>query len=119
MGQDHGPHVLGTDADAEQLRPDLVLRTDIEPDRPPIVGMPAREVSRLTRPGGLARVHNDQAIARIDGPGEDRERFGPGTVEQDVGLTYRASSPPHALTLFDANSPGLDGVDLHKDSSPG
>ena len=107
MGQDDGPHVVGADADLEQLRADLLLGSDIESDRQPEVWVPTGEVARFSGPGGLPRVHDDHTINRLDRPGVDGERFGPGTIEQDVQLPDGASSTPDTLTGFHSHGPGL------------
>ena len=93
MGEDHGPHVVRADAELEQLRPDLLLRGHVEPDRQPEVRVPAGEVTRFTRPGGLPRVHQDDAFGRLNRPGVDRERFGPRTRSSRM-LTCRIGPRP-------------------------
>lgn len=107
MGEDDGPHILGTDADLEQLRPDLLFRCNVEMDCQPEVWVSTGEVARFSGPGGLPRVHHDHTINRLDRPGVDWERFGPGTIEQDVQLPDGASSTPDTLTGFYSHGPGL------------
>ena len=41
VSQHHGLHIAGTDAEASQLRPHLLLRLNVETDGKPKIRMPA------------------------------------------------------------------------------
>ena len=68
VGKDHRPHVVGADAEFEQLRADLLLGSHIQPNRQPEVRVPAGKVARFVGSGGLARVHDDHTLSPSRSP---------------------------------------------------
>src|SRR6202522_2987297 len=112
MSQDDGGYVVGADAKFQQLRSDLLFGSDVESNRQSEVRMPARKVTRVARPGGLTRIHEDDAFGRLDRPGVDGERFGPGTVAQNIDLPQNASASPNPLAGLYPDRSRLDGVDF-------
>jgi hypothetical protein len=114
MGKDNGSHIVGVNTELVQLRADLLFLGYVELDRQPEVRVPPRKVTRFTRPGSLSRVHQDDAVGRLNRPGIDREFFGPGAVEQDVELPKRASPPTDPLADFYPHGSSLDGVNLQR-----
>jgi hypothetical protein len=74
--------ILRCDAQLAELWPNLLGGFDIEADRPTIVRMPHREVTRLRCPGRLARIHNDDTLRVFDNPGTNRQPLRPMAVDK-------------------------------------
>ncbi|HSL64457.1 MAG TPA: hypothetical protein VK874_07330 [Gaiellaceae bacterium] len=105
--------VLRREADALELRPDLLLRLDPLADAEAEVRVPPGEVAALSDSGGLARVDEQQALRVLDEERVDRQRLGPPAVEHRVHEAALAGADALALARLDRNGSGLDRVDVH------
>jgi hypothetical protein len=113
VGDDDAAHVTRREAEALELRPDLLLGPHPFADPEPEVGMPAWEVAALGGAGGLARVDEDEPFVVLDEPGMDGQRLGPVPVEHGDDQSRRAAAATVALAFLDGDGAGLDGVDAH------
>jgi hypothetical protein len=103
----HNPaHIVGGEAEAPQLRADLLLRRHRFAQRDPVVRVPAREVARFGHARRLAGVDHDQAFGMFDQPREDRQRLGPPPRGQYA--EQAALSTAVLLQLLDGDGAGLD-----------
>jgi hypothetical protein len=109
--EDDGPDAGGVDADALELRAELVLGRDLEAHAEAVVGMPTRQVARLVHARALAGVDHDRPIRMLDRPGEDRQPVRPLAVAQRVEPPSNPGRHRGDLAALDAHPPGLDRVD--------
>ena len=106
----HGSRI---EAQALELRPDLVLGRDPEAHAEAVVRMPARQVAGLADPRALAGVDDDRPVGMLDDPGEDRQPVRPLAVAQGVEPPPGPARHRLDLAALDPHQAGLDGVDLH------
>jgi hypothetical protein len=107
MGHHDQAVIGGEDAEALQLRADLLLGLHALADGEAEEGLPAREVAGL---GGACRpsgVDDDQTLGVLDREGVDRERLRPLPVKERVRQAA-AVADPLSPADGDGDRPGLD-----------
>jgi hypothetical protein len=104
VGENHGPHLARIEAEGAQARADLLLGLDGELHAEAKVGMPARQLEQVR---GRARVDHDRSLGVIDQPGERREPFGPGRLEQGTRDAEQAAARRRNLRGLHPDGPGL------------
>jgi len=109
MREDDRPHIFGSNPHRAQLRPDFLFRFDVKYSRAAIKRMPAWMIARSRRSGCLAGIHHDDAFGVFNHPRENRQPFAPVRIKKQP---QRATRLALYLGLFDADTPGLNGVDF-------
>src|SRR5690606_37675301 len=108
MGQHHND-VRWIDPHGEKAGTDLLVRCDL--DRHLLEeGVPAREVTRRRVAPGVANVDQEMAFGMLDQIAEDRHRFDPVAVAEDVDLASDGAATLTADVLggFHAGLPRFD-----------
>ena len=108
----HLPDIAGVDAASAQLRAELLFGMHGEACGASVERVPARVISALVDPRGFPRVHDDDPLVVLDGPGVDRQPVGPFLVEQHVGEARQPAAPRFHLWPPHLYQPGADGVDF-------
>jgi hypothetical protein len=111
--EDQPADVAGRDAQALELRADLLAGGHALAHGEAEERLPAGEVAALRGAGGLSGVDDDDAFGVLDREGVDRQRVGPGAVAQGVQQPSPAVPDAIAPAGGDGDGSGLDRVDLH------